>query len=133
MEDKNLSSPVLYRIYGQLSNLLDPKATAEHQHEHGPISQIRDAIKELSDLVILQVPGQRLWQTQRDPGDWVEHRSALLIDEVVEEQTDRLQVARDRLRGSSLSEKMIYVSSYLLAGHLRKGYGKPSHELIEDV
>jgi hypothetical protein len=53
MEDKNLSSPVLYRIYGQLSNLLDPKAATEHQHEHGPVSQIRDDTKEIRDLIVL--------------------------------------------------------------------------------
>jgi hypothetical protein len=59
MEDKDLSSLALYCIDGQLSHLLDPKATAEHQHKHGPVSEIRDPIKEPLDLIVLQVPGQR--------------------------------------------------------------------------
>ena len=73
MGDKNLSPPVLYRIHGQLSNLLDPKAAAEHHHEHGPVSQIRDDGKEARDLIVLQVPGQRLGQTKRDPGHRIDN------------------------------------------------------------
>ena len=42
-------------------------------------------------------------------------------------------MACDRLRRSSLPEQMIHVDSYLLAGHFKKGYGSPSHEVIEDV
>src|SRR4030042_5189902 len=133
MEDKNLSPPVLYRIYGQLRNLLDPEATAEHQHEHGPVSEIRDDTQEPPDLLILQVPGQRLGQTQRDPGDGISHWYPLLLNEIVEQETDRLQVAQDRLRPSSLPQQVIYVEPDLLAGHLRKGDGQPSHELIEDI
>ena len=133
MEDKNLSSPVLYRIDGQLSNLLDPKAATEHQHEQGPVSQIRDDGEESPDLVVLQVPRQRLGQTERDPGDRVEHGSAFLVHEILEEEADRLQVARDCLRRPSLSEEMIDIGSDLLAGHLGKRHCKPSDELIEDV
>ncbi len=118
MEDKNLSSPELYRIQGQLSHLLDSKATAKHQHEHGPISQIRDAIKECSDLIVLQVSGQWLGEAQRDPGDRVDYGPALLIDEIIEEETNRLQMTGDRLRRASLSEKMIDISSDLLSGNL---------------
>jgi hypothetical protein len=105
----------------------------EHQHEHGPVSQIRDASKEPPNLVVLQVPRQRLGQTKRDPGDGIGHRSVLLIHEIIVEEADRLQAARDRLRRSSLSEKMIDIGANLLAGDLGEGYCKPSHELIVDV
>ena len=94
---------------------------------------IRDDGKEPHDLVVLQVPGKRFGQTERDPGDGIDHRYPLLIHEIVEEETYRLQVARDCLRGSSLPEEMIHVDSYILAGHLGKGYRKPSHEVIDDV
>ena len=133
MEDKDLSSPVLYCIYSQLSHLLNPKATAEHQHEHSPVSWISDDGKEPRDLVVLQVPGQRLGQTERDPGDGIDHISLLLIDEIVEEEAYRLKVARDRLRPPPLSEEMIDIHSDLLTGHLRERHGKPSDELIKDV
>ena len=57
----------------------------------------------------------------------------LLIAEIVKEETYRLQVACNRLRGSSLPQEMIDIGSDLLTGHLDQRYGKPSDEVIEDV
>ena len=133
MGDKDLSPAVLHRIHGQLSHLLDPEAAAEHQHEHGSVSGVSDTGKKAPDLVVFQVPGQRLGQTQRDPGYGIAYCSALFVRKVVKEETDRLQMARDGLRGSSFSQQMIDIESDLLAGHLRERDVEPSCKLIEDV
>jgi len=90
-----------------------------------------DDSQEPLDLVVLQVPGQRLGKADGDPNDGIDHRHSLLMDEIVKEEADRLQVARDRLRGSSLLEQMIHIPAHLLAGYLRKGYGNPSQEMIK--
>jgi hypothetical protein len=65
---------LLHCIHGQLSNLLDRKA-AEYQHS--------------------------TWPCLSDPCDGIDHPHPLLIDEIVEEETCRLQVAGDRPRMSS--------------------------------
>jgi len=79
------------------------------------------------------VPRQGFWQTERDPGDGITHQSALLIHKIFEEEAYRLQVARDRLRRSSLSEEMIDINSDLLVGqfrHLHRLFGNIPTEII---
>ena len=131
---KTLSPRELYRIYGQPGDLLHPKAAAEHEHEHGPVSQVSDDGKEPLHLVVLQVPGQRLGQTDRDLRDGVYDRHSFLVDEVVEEEAYCLQVAGDRLRRPSLSQEDDPRSARSPCGSpLRSGMREPLAEVIQDV
>ena len=77
--------------------------------------------------------GQRFGQTDRYLGYGIGHWYPLVIDEVVEEEPDRLEVAGNGLGGELPSHEVIHIAVYLLTGCLVKGHRKPCGKLGKDI
>jgi len=109
-----LSPLVIHRIHGQVSDFLDAQAAAEHQHEHGPVSYVRDDPKSLVTWSSFRCRGSGLGKTDGDPGDGIGDRDFLLIDEILKK---RRMVCRWHVMVfgvASLPEQMINIETYSL-------------------
>src|SRR5208283_1637624 len=119
IEDTKLSAAVLYRIYCQVRNLLNPQTASEHQHEHGPIPGIADFFKERRNLFISEMLGQWSGHTQSEVlPNRVGKRDVLLLNQILVKGMDTAQMTVDGLWFFSPSQQVIHIRVGFLRGHL---------------
>ena len=77
--------------------------------------------------------GQRFGHTDGNFGDRIFHRYSFFADVIVEEDPDRLQVARDGLGREMPALEVIHIGTYLISRYGGKRDREPSSEVHHDV